>query len=63
MTLGSSQEYRGLGRVLPWLAIGTIAAHVPYIYLSSKNSVPEFIDPVLGVKMIVFMETSPKRSF
>jgi hypothetical protein len=25
--------------------------------------VPEFIDPVMGVKMIVFMETSPKRSF
>jgi hypothetical protein len=26
-------------------------------------SVPEFIDPVLGVKMIVFAKTSPKRSF
>jgi hypothetical protein len=26
-------------------------------------SVPEFIDPVLGVKMIVFAKTCPKRSF
>jgi hypothetical protein len=25
--------------------------------------VPEFIDPVLGMKMIVFMKTSRKRSF
>ncbi len=28
-----------------------------------NNPVPEFIDPVLGVKMIVFTETSPKHSF
>ncbi len=38
MASGSSQEHRVLARVLPWLAIGTIAAHVPYISLSSKNS-------------------------
>jgi hypothetical protein len=25
--------------------------------------VPEFIDPVLGMKMIVFAKISPKRSF
>jgi len=28
-----------------------------------KSSVPEFIDQVLGVKMIVFAKTSPNRSF
>ncbi len=27
------------------------------------SPVPEFIDPVLGVKMIVFAKISPKRSF
>jgi hypothetical protein len=27
------------------------------------STVPEFIDPVLGVKMIVFAKLSPKRSF
>ncbi len=27
-----------------------------------SNPVPEFIDPVLGVKMIVFVKISPKRS-
>ncbi len=27
------------------------------------TTVPEFIDPVLGVKMIVFVKLSPKRSF
>jgi hypothetical protein len=32
----------------------------PYLFV---NPVPEFIDPVLGVKMIVFVNISPKRSF
>jgi hypothetical protein len=26
-------------------------------------AVPEFIDPVLGVKMVVYAKTSPKRTF
>ncbi len=28
-----------------------------------NSSVPKFIDPVLGMKMIVFVKISPKRSF
>ncbi len=31
--------------------------------VSDIPTVPEFIDPVLGMKMIVFMKTSLKRSF
>jgi hypothetical protein len=30
---------------------------------ANQIPVPEFIDPVLGMKVIVFTKTSPKRSF
>ena len=33
------------------------------MYVSVLDPVPEFIDPVLAVKMIVFAKLSPKRSF
>jgi hypothetical protein len=34
-----------------------------YVVILDPNPVPEFIDPVLSMKMIVFTKISPKRSF
>ncbi len=43
--------------------VGKFGSYIWFGRLLFMSPVPEFIDPVLAVKMIVFAKLSPKRSF